>query len=107
MATSFDFIEFVMDCLQEVKAEIRYRKMFGEYMVYANDKPVLLVCDNKVYVKMIPQLESFLRDSAVGYPYEGAKLHYLLDIEDAELVRNVLPVLEEHIPLPKPRKKKQ
>ncbi|MGN0560765.1 MAG: hypothetical protein ACI4K8_06895 [Candidatus Fimenecus sp.] len=25
--------------------------MFGEYMVYVNDKPILMVCDNTVFVK--------------------------------------------------------
>ncbi|MBF1500506.1 MAG: transcriptional regulator, partial [Prevotella pallens] len=45
MACSLDFIEFV--CQQiEVVGAIRYRKMFGEYMIYANEKPVIIACDN-------------------------------------------------------------
>ena len=47
MATSPDFIEFVCGQLSS-PFELSYRKMFGEYMVYANGKPVLLVCDNTV-----------------------------------------------------------
>ena len=31
--------------------EVWSRKMFGEYMAYLNEKPVLLVCDNTVFVK--------------------------------------------------------
>lgn len=53
MATSQEYIEFVCEQLVGVE-NVRYKKMFGEYMVYVNDKPVLLVCDNTVYVKKLP-----------------------------------------------------
>lgn len=106
MPTTADYIEFVMDQLSRAKAQLRYRKMFGEYCVYANDKPVLLVCDNQVYAKMIPGIEPLMREAAIGKPYEGAKPHYILDIEDHELSRQVVETLERDTPLPKPRKKK-
>jgi DNA helicase-2/ATP-dependent DNA helicase PcrA len=35
---------------------VRYKKMFGEYMVYVNEKPILLVCDNTVFVKILDRL---------------------------------------------------
>lgn len=52
MATSVDYIEFVCGQIRGERV-VRYKKMFGEYMVYVNDKPVLLVCDNTVYVKKL------------------------------------------------------
>ena len=42
MATTQDFIEFVCEQIHG-NYNIRYKKMFGEYMVYVNDKPILLV----------------------------------------------------------------
>ena len=39
-------------------------------------------------------------------PYEGAKEHYILDIDDTDLARQVVAVLETVTPLPKPKKKK-
>jgi TfoX/Sxy family transcriptional regulator of competence genes len=51
MATELDFIEYVCDQINDVVVT-RHKKMFGEYMVYVNDKPILLVCDNTVYVKI-------------------------------------------------------
>ncbi|NCC14241.1 MAG: transcriptional regulator, partial [Spirochaetia bacterium] len=42
MATTVEFIEFVCSQIDETY-QVRYRKMFGEYMVYANNKPILLV----------------------------------------------------------------
>lgn len=105
MATSQDYIEFVCG---QIKGDysVRYKKMFGEYMVYANDKPILLVCDNCVYVKILNELSDLMSDADRGIPYDGAKEHYILDIENSELVRDVIEILERITPLPKPRKKK-
>ena len=47
MATTKDYLDYVLERLPEPEAA-RCRKMFGEYMVYLNDRPVLLVCDNTV-----------------------------------------------------------
>ena len=42
-----------------------------------------------------------------GSPDKGAKEHYILDIEDAELSKKVVRQLELVTKVPKPRKKKQ
>ena len=106
MATSVDFIEFVCEQIKGA-GEIRYKKMFGEYMVYVNEKPVLLVCDNTVYVKMLPEVQELMQEAEVGEPYNGAKEHYILDIDQAELSREVAIALEKVTPVPKPRKKRR
>lgn len=31
---------------------LRARKMFGDWMVYADDRPILLVCDNTVFIQV-------------------------------------------------------
>ena len=105
MATTVDFIEYVCGQIDGM-GTVRYKKMFGEYMVYVNDKPILLVCDNMVFVKILPCLDKLMADAEVGYPYDGAKEHYVLDVDDRELTREVIAVLEPVIPLPKPKKKK-
>ena len=105
MATSVDYIEFVKEKVDKFGL-IRTRKMFGEYMVYLNDKPIITVCDNTVFVKILPELAAYLNDAERGFPYDGAKLHYILDIEDSELLSDVIPILEAVTPLPKPRKRK-
>lgn len=105
MSTTLDFAEFVCEQIRDA-GNVRYKKMFGEYMVYVNDKPILLVCDNTVYVKQVDAVAELLKDAAVGFPYTGAKLHYVLDIDDAALSNKVVLVLEPITPLPKPKKKK-
>ena len=105
MATTVDYIEFICEQLTGV-GEVRYRKMFGEYMVYVNDKPLLLVCNNTVFVKILPELSELLAGAETALPYEGGKAHYILDIEDRELTKAVIAVLEPLTPLPKPKRKK-
>ena len=106
MGSTIDYIEFVMDQLDRLPFVFRYKKMFGEYCVYANDKPIILVCDNRVFVKMLPCIESILSEADIDTPYNGAKPHYVLDVEDATLLSKVIPLLESNTPLPKPRKPK-
>jgi TfoX/Sxy family transcriptional regulator of competence genes len=102
MATSVDYIEFVTEQIRGCGA-VRYKKMFGEYMVYVNDKPLLLVCDDMVFVKILPCLDGLMENAEKGFPYDGAKEHYILDIDNAELVHEVVAALEPVTPIPKPR----
>lgn len=104
MATDLSFIEYVCEQLHGV-GELRYRKMFGEYMVYVNDKPVLTVCDNTVFVKQLDCIAEQMRSAKTGFPYQGAKLHYILDIDDADFAREVVSTVEAATPLPKKKKK--
>lgn len=104
MATSVDYIDFVKERIDRFGA-IRTRKMFGEYMVYFNDRPILTVCDNTAFVKKLPKLSEIMKDAQCGFPYEGAKESYILDIENDELLDRVIPLLGELIPLPKPKKR--
>jgi TfoX/Sxy family transcriptional regulator of competence genes len=106
MTTSLEFAEYVEEQVADC-GQIRYKKMFGEYMVYVNEKPILLVCDNTVFVKILPCLAELMQDAERGFPYEGAKEHYILDIDDTELAEAVVAVLEPITPFPKPRKRKE
>ena len=80
--------------------------MFGEYMVYVNGKPVIIVCDNIAYVKEVKEIEELMKNSDKGFPYNGAKEHYVLDIDNVEFCKKVILEVEKVIPFPKPRKKK-
>lgn len=100
MATTKEFIEYVCCQLMGV-GDIRYRKMFGEYMVYVDDRPVAVVCDNVVYVKEVSEIDDLMKDASVGFPYKGAKEHYVLDIDNRKLSLEVISELRKVIPVPK------
>ncbi len=104
MATTEDYIQYVCDQIS-FPGNIRYRKMFGEYMVYVNDKPVLLVCDNTVFVKKHPAVTDLMTHADTGHPYDGAKEHFVLDMDDTALVSKIIPILEQHTEVPKKKKK--
>ena len=105
MASDPGFIEYLCDQLEGVGA-IRSRKMFGDYLIYCNDKPVLIICDDRAMVKMLPILEPLLKDHPTGLPYEGTKPHYILDPDDRETLREAVRLAEEVTPVPKKRTKK-
>lgn len=104
MATSKDYIEFVLEQVRDF-GDISFRKMFGEYMVYFSSKPILLVCDNTVFIKILPKTAIIMENAERGFPYDGAKEHYILDIENRELLEKIIPVLIEITPLPKSKRK--
>lgn len=105
MATTVDYIDYACEQIRGV-GSVRYKKMFGEYLVYVNEKPILLVCDNTVFVKQLACIAELMQGAAVGIPYKGAKEHYVLDIDDASFSREIICILEPVTALPKPRKKK-
>lgn len=105
MSTARDYVEYACEQIAGTGA-VRFRKMFGEYVVYVDDKPLLLVCDNTVFVKILPCLEPLLADAEQGLPFPGARPHYVLDIDNPPLARAVVAALLPVIPLPRPKKKK-
>lgn len=103
MASSLDYAEYVIDQLTGVGV-LRARKMFGEYMVYLNEKPVVLVCDNICYVKKHPIIDEIMSDAECGCPYHGAKEHYILDIDHSSEARRIVSLLETVTDYPKKKK---
>ncbi len=103
MATSIEFIDYVMEQLSGI-GELRYKKMFGEYMVYVNDKPIVIVCDDTAFVKKWDCIVDLMKNAEIGFPYERAKEHYVLDIDNRELCLKVVSEIEKVAVKPKKRK---
>jgi TfoX/Sxy family transcriptional regulator of competence genes len=64
--------------------------MFGEYLIYLNDKPVVMVCDNTAFVKMLDCIKPLMENAETEFPYEGAKEHYIVNVDDSEHLSNVV-----------------
>lgn len=95
MATSLEYVKYVCEQIAGTGA-VRYRKMFGEYMVYINDKPILLLCDNTVYVKKLECIKEKMKEAEKGFPYDRAKEHYILDIDNSEFSKEIVTILESN-----------
>ena len=94
MACSLDFIEFVSSQIATA-GTVRYRKMFGEYMVYVDEKPVIIVCDNIPYIKEHEAIKSMMSSAERGFPFTGAKEHYILDVSKTDFAVKVVKALVE------------
>ena len=104
MACSLDFIEFVSSQIAAA-GTVRCRKMFGGYIVYVDEKPVVLVCDDIPYIKEHEAIKSMMSSAERGFPFKGAKEHYILDVSKSDFAVNVVKALVEVLPYPKSRKK--
>ena len=105
MACSEEFIDFVYSQIKDT-GTVRAKKMFGDWMIYVDEKPIVIACDNICFVKMLPAVRDIMADALTGYPYDGAKPHYILDIEHREKAGEVIRALLPVIPYPKKREKK-
>jgi len=93
MASSRDYLEYVLELLREVES-ITYKKMMGEYMLYKEDILFGGVYDNRFLIKKTKSLEnSGLKEQI---PYPSAKSMLLIDSEDPdEIKRLVLLVIND------------
>ena len=105
MACTTDFIDFVCSQLNGVGI-IRSKRMFGDWLIYIDEKPVILACDNICYVKKLPVIAELMTGADTGFPYNGAKEHYILDIEHSDKAIEIIETLLPAIPYPKKKKKR-
>jgi TfoX/Sxy family transcriptional regulator of competence genes len=78
MATQKDTVDFLLQKLRPVE-RFSARAMFGEYALYADGKVVALICDDRLYVKILPASQELENQCEKGEPYPGAKPHYIVD----------------------------
>ena len=107
MSSNESFVKFVAEQIESA-GEIRYRKMFGEYALYCNEKVVALICDNQLFVKPTRSGKEFIGDVVEAPPYKGAKPSFLIEdqIEDAEWLSELIVLTEKELPRPIKKKKK-
>ena len=87
MASSKDYLEYVLELLREVKS-VTYKKMMGEYMLYKEDILFGGVYDNRFLIKKTKSLEnSGLKEQI---PYPSAKPMLLIDSEDPDEIKTIV-----------------
>lgn len=109
MATSQSTIDFLVEQMGDAGL-IRFRKMFGEYAIYCNEKVVALVCDDKLFVKPTHAGRTFIETVEEGAPYPGSKPYFYVSgdlCEDRQWLSELIAKTAEELPLPKPKKHKK
>ena len=92
MATHKETVEFVLGKLRDAK-RFSARAMFGEYALYADGVVVALICDDRLYVKILPASSELEGECEKGEPYPGAKPHYLIDEGQLSTLPNLATIL--------------
>lgn len=106
MASKLEFVEFVTEQIRSAKT-IKYRKMFGEYAIYCDEKVVALICNDQLYVKQTESGRNFIKNPTEEPPYKGAKPSFLIEnIDDSEWMTQLIELTYEELPIPKKKKKK-
>ncbi|MGJ0203643.1 TfoX/Sxy family protein [Leucobacter sp. gxy201] len=108
MSTRAETVEFLIDQLSALPG-IRTRRMFGEYCLYSDEKPVAFVCDDELFVKPTEAGRAYIGvpDEAPAYP--GSKLYFRVsgDLwEERDWLSGLIAETAAALPEPKPRKPK-
>ena len=109
MASKQSTVDYIMEQIVQA-GDVRYRKMFGEYALYCNEKVVALICDDQLFLKPTKAGKELIDDVEEAPPYPGAKLYYLISPEqweNHEFLTKLIVATAAELPLPKPKKKKR
>ncbi len=108
MASDASFVEYVLGQAKGA-GPLDARKMFGEYAVYCDGKVVMLVADNRCFLKPTPATADRVRDCPHEPPYPGAKPQPVLDelLDDADVIAELVRLTADALPAPKPRAPKK
>ncbi|MCX2494523.1 TfoX/Sxy family protein [Pedobacter sp. PF22-3] len=106
MASDQKFVDFIIDQFNH-SGRVTYKKMFGEYGLYFDDKLFALVCDNKLFVKPTSAGRAYIKDVVEAPPYPSAKNQFLIEeqLEDRDWLKKLVAITVAELPDPKPKKK--
>ena len=90
MASSIDYLEYVLDLLRDVKI-ITYKKMMGEFLLYKNNILFGGIYDDRFLIKKTKSVEGLGLKEVIPYP--TAKPMLLVDTEDAEQIAEFINIL--------------
>lgn len=106
MASTKDYLEFILEQLSELE-EITYYAMMGAFIIYYHGKIVGGIYDNRLLVKPVPAAKEFMPDAPFALPYEGAKEMLLVEnVDDKHFLAQLFEKMYPELPAPKPKKPK-
>ncbi len=107
MSTSKSTLDFLMESLSLIP-DLHARAMFWEYGIYSGDRMFALACDGTLFLKTTPETIHLFEDTETK-AYPGSKNTAPANpdwLEDREKMAEIVELTLEHIPVPKPKKKK-
>ena len=100
MASSADYLSFIMDQLSD--ADVSSRAMMGEYIIYCRGKVIGGIYDDRFLVKPTETALAMMPDAPMQLPYEGAKPMILVDdVENRQFLRQLVEAISDELPAKK------
>lgn len=89
MASTKEYLDFVLEKINGM--DITYKKMMGEYLLYANGVLFGGIYDDRLLIKPTDKAKEILQNAEYSVPYDGAKPMILCDfIDDGERLSNFI-----------------
>jgi len=102
MSTTPETVEYILSQLENL--DVRARKMFGEYGLYCDEKVAAFICDDTLFVKILPGNEKLATDIPKAPAYPGSKDYYAVPgdrLEDTVWLQNLIQTTADNVPLKK------
>ena len=106
MATSQSTMDFLLDVLSG-SHQVSARRMFGEYCLYYAGRPVGLVCNEQLFLKLSEAGRHLMTEPEEGAPYPGARPHLRISPDlwdDRGWMNAIVRATFDALPPPKPPK---
>lgn len=79
----------------------------GEFILYYRGKIVGGIYDDRLLIKPVSSVISYMPTISYELPYEGAKEMLLVDeVDSKQFLTGLFKAMYEELPAPKPRKRK-
>lgn len=90
MPSSKEYLDYVLELTRKLD-NITYKKMMGEYILYCDGIIFGGIYDDRFLVKKTKSLLEYGFSEEIPYP--SAKPMFLIDIEDADIIKEIIKKL--------------
>lgn len=105
MASDAGYFEYIKEQLSGIE-NISYRKMMGEYIIYAGDRIVGGIYDNRLLIKPVDAAVKYVKAPKYELPYDGAKeMLFIENVDDREFLTGLINTALDEFPVVKKCKK--
>lgn len=105
MASSKEYLHLILEQISDL-ADVSYRPMMGEFILYYRGKIVGGIYDDRLLVKKTKSALELMPAAICELPYEGAKEMMLVDeVDSKEFLTKLFIAMYDELPLPKQKQK--
>ena len=98
MASNREYLDFILEQLSGL-ANITYRAMMGEFILYYRGKLIGGIYDDRFLVKPTKSALAMMPDADREIPYEGAKEMLLVDnVDNREFLTELVAAMYDELP---------